>query len=129
MCACETVGEASSAEPPAAAAAATAAATAVSHFGGTCIAYHGNGTAAASDPHSAIQRCKCDGSTPHAQLSHGHHHSDGSINNREAAGSPAIGSLAGSLHFSGSNGDDVIVIHVCDDNRRINRDFYCSREV
>ena len=27
------------------------------------------------------------------------------------------------------NGDDVIVIHVCDDNRRINRDFYCSREL
>ena len=25
--------------------------------------------------------------------------------------------------------DDVIVIHVCDDNRRINRDFYCSREL
>ena len=25
--------------------------------------------------------------------------------------------------------DDIIVIHVCDDNRRINRDFYCSREL
>lgn len=31
------------------------------------------------------------------------------------------------LHDTAS--DDVIVIHVCDDNRRINRDFYCSREL
>ena len=28
-----------------------------------------------------------------------------------------------------ATGDDVIVIHVCDDNRRINRDFYCSRDL
>ena len=52
--------------------------------------------------------------------------------------SPAIGTgarahdgarLSAPLDRSNPRKDDVIVIHVCDDNRRINRDFYCSREL
>lgn len=43
--------------------------------------------------------------------------------------SHAGASLSGASSSSGGRGDDVIVIHVCDDNRRINRDFYCSREL
>ena len=52
--------------------------------------------------------------------------------------SPAIGTgarahdgarLSAPLDRTNPRKDDVIVIHVCDDNRRINRDFYCSREL
>ena len=50
--------------------------------------------------------------------------SGGGVGVGSAGGGGAVGGGSG-----GGRGDDVIVIHVCDDNRRINRDFYCSREL
>ena len=47
-----------------------------------------------------------------------------------AEGGAAEGGAGGSAgSSSGGSAGELIVIHVCDDNRRINRDYCCGREL